>query len=74
MPRTRNVAALLIVLLCACGNPAERRVADLIEGGERAEVAKVALMLAKGTAVEPLIRAFEDDSHSVSVRLDVAEH
>jgi hypothetical protein len=67
----RLLAAAL--LLSACGDPVQRHIDAIVEGGEDLEQAKLALNMAKGDAVAPVIRAFEDASLPVRARLDMAD-
>ena len=56
-----------------CGDPVDRDIADLIEGGDAAEEARISLNLAKGTAVDPLIEAIGDQDHPVRARVLLVE-
>lgn len=61
-----------VCMLVACGDPIERNIAAVIEGGEGGEQAKMELNLAKGEAVGPLIRAFGDHGLPARARVDLA--
>ena len=63
----------IVVLVVGCGDPVQRHIDTIIEGGEEADRAKLALNMAKADAVGPVIRAFEDTSLSVRARLDMAD-
>ena len=66
---------LLLCILCfvaACGDPVERHIDTIIEGGDDLEQAKMELNMAKRNAVGPLVRAFGDRSLSVRARVDLA--
>ena len=60
-------------LWVACGDPIERHIGQLIEGGEAAEDAKIELNMAKKTAIAPLIEAFGNDVHPLRARMDMAD-
>ena len=64
---------ILAVLLWGCTDPVDRDIADLIEGGDEAAEARIALNMAKGTAIEPLIAAFVDEAHPVRARAEFAQ-
>ena len=49
-------------MLSGCGDSVERDIDRLIEGGDDAEEARIALNLAKKAAVAPLIEAFQEAS------------
>ena len=66
-----GVAALLAI--AACGDPVERHIAQLVEGGEGAEEAKIELNLSKKTAIPPLIAAMRNTSYPVRARVDIAQ-
>jgi len=59
--------------LSACGDPVERHIAKLIEGGEGAEEAKMELNMARKTAIAPLIAAFQNRDYPSRARVDLAE-
>ena len=61
-----------LLMLCACGDPIENEIQNLVEGGEKAERAKMALNLAKAAAMDPLIAALQDQNHPVRARADLA--
>ena len=63
----------MAVLLWGCTDPVDRDIADLIEGGDEAAEARIALNMATGTAVEPLIAAFVDEAHPVRARAEFAQ-
>jgi len=64
---------ILAVLLWGCTDPVDRDIAGLIEGGDEAAEARIALNMAKGTAIEPLIAAFVDEAHPVRARAEFAQ-
>jgi type III secretion system FlhB-like substrate exporter len=64
---------LILALSGGCGDPVDRDIADLIAGGDGAEEARIALNLAKGTAVDPLIKAIRDEEHPVRARVLLVE-
>jgi len=70
-----GIGILLLPLgsLSGCSDPVERNIAKLIEGGEAAEEAKMELNLAKGSALAPLIAAFQRRDHPPRARRDLAE-
>ena len=70
-----SVAILCFALtgFLGCGDPIERDIAHLIKGGEDAEDARMRLTLAKGPAIEPLIRAFRDRSNPSQARVAIAQ-
>ena len=59
--------------LAACGDPVQRHIDTIVEGDGDLEEARLALNMAKGTAVDPLIAAFEDRSLPARARADLAE-
>jgi|APSaa5957512622_1039677.scaffolds.fasta_scaffold07205_3 thioredoxin-like negative regulator of GroEL len=60
--------------LLACGDPVEKEIDRLIKGdGKEAETARMRLALAKSSAIEPLIAAFQDRSHPSDARVKMAE-
>ena len=59
--------------LAACGDPVQRHIDTIVEGDGDLEEARLALNMAKGTAVDPLIAAFEDRSLPARARVDLAE-
>ena len=59
--------------LAACGDPVERHIDTIVDGDGDLEEARLALNMAKGTAVDPLIAAFEDRSLPARARVDLAE-
>ena len=65
--------ALLAALLTACADPVEHHIDALVAGGPDAEQAKLELNLAKGTAIAPLVAAFEDKTHPARARADLAQ-
>jgi tetratricopeptide (TPR) repeat protein len=65
--------ACLVALAAGCSDPIQGHIDTIIEGGDDLEQAKLALNMAKGTAVAPVIRAFEDRALPVRARLDMAE-
>lgn len=74
--QTRYRAATLAILLFisgGCGDPVDRDIADLIEGGDAAAEAKIALNLAKGYAVAPLVAAIRNQQHPLRARIDLVE-
>jgi hypothetical protein len=66
-------ACLLAVLVIGCGDPIDQHIDQLVKGGKGAEDAKMALSLARGTAIAPLIAAFNDLSHPPRARVDMAD-
>ena len=66
-------SVIILAFLWACGDPIEREIARLVEGGEEAEDAKMELNLAKRAATAPLIAAFQNQTHPSRVRVDLAE-
>ena len=72
MPRALILACVLGGL-AACGDPVQRHIDTIVEGGGDLEEARLALNMAKGTAVDPLIAAFEDGSLPARARADLAE-
>ena len=68
---TISLAALL--LLSGCGDPIEHHIAQLIEGGEDAKKAEIKLNLAKKTAIDPLIRAFQNPDLPSRARVSIAQ-
>jgi thioredoxin-like negative regulator of GroEL len=73
---TIRLALLLsaCLLLLACGDPVEREIDRLIKGNAKeAETARMRLALAKSSAIEPLIAAFQDRSHPSAARVKMAE-
>ena len=72
MPRVL-VPAVTLACLAACGDPVERHIDTIVEGDGGVEEARLALNMAKGTAVDPLIAAFEDRSLPARARVDLAE-
>ena len=64
---------IFAILLSGCADPVDRDIADLIEGGDVATEARIALNMAKGTAIEPLIAAFIDQAHPVRARAEFAQ-
>ena len=78
--RERRSILISVAILCfalmglsGCGDPIERDIARLIEGGEAAEDARMRLTLAKGPAIEPLIRAFQDRNNPSRARVVIAQ-
>ena len=63
----------VLALLTACGDPLERHIAQLIEGGDGVEEAKIELNMAKGTAIVPLIEAFRNPTHPPRARVALAD-
>ena len=61
---------IFAILLWCCADPVDRDIADLIEGGDVAAEARIALNMAKGTAIEPLIAAFIEQAHPVRARAE----
>ena len=72
MPRALILACVLGGL-AACGDPVQRHIDTIVEGGGDLEEARLALNMARGTAVDPLIAAFEDRSLPARARVDLAE-
>ena len=68
-----GLAAALALAAAGCGDPVERNIAILVEGGEGAERAKMELNLAKKVAIAPLIAAFQNRNHPYRTRVDLAE-
>ena len=68
-----HLAVASLLALSACGDPIEREIQHLIEGGDEAERAKMALNLAKAAATDPLIRALQNRDHPPGARADIAE-
>ena len=64
---------IFAILLWGCADPVDRDIADLIEGGDVAAEARIALNMAKGTAIEPLIAAFINQAHPVRARAEFAQ-
>ena len=64
--------AFLLLFLGGCGDPVERHIAALVEGGDEAEVARMELNLAKQDAIAPLIRALENRAHPPRARVAFA--
>ena len=64
---------VILLTFCACGDPIENEIQNLVEGGEKAERAKMALNLAKAAAMDPLIEALQDQNHPVRARADLVE-
>ncbi len=73
MRRRALVLACALGGLAACGDPVERHIDTIVEGDGDLEEARLALNMAKGTAVDPLIAAFEDRSLPARARADLAE-
>ena len=77
MRRIRPTAFGMVVLtsglLAACGVDVDDHIDRLQEGGEGAEDAKMALSLARQDAIDPLIAAFADASHSPEARAHMAD-
>ena len=67
------ILAGALAWLAACGDPVERHIDTIIEGEGDLEEARLALNMAKGYAVDPLIAAFEDRSLPARARVDLAE-
>ncbi|MCE2532189.1 MAG: HEAT repeat domain-containing protein [Acidimicrobiia bacterium] len=67
------ILACVLVGLAACGDPVQRHIDTIVEGDGDIEEARLALNMAKGTAVDPLIAAFEDRSLPARARVDLAE-
>lgn len=63
----------LAVLAGACGDPVERSIARIVEGGEGVEEARLELNMAKARAVEPLVRALDDRNLPVRARIDFVQ-
>ena len=73
MSRFVREGFLVGLLLWGCGDPAERHISQLVEGGASAEEAKIQLNLARGTATGPLIQAFQTRDHPARARADLAQ-
>ena len=67
------ILAGALAWLAACGDPVGRHIDTIIEGEGYLEEARLALNMAKGYAVDPLIAAFEDRSLPARARVDLAE-
>ena len=63
---------IVAVVLWGCGDPVDRDIAHLVEGGDAAAEARIALNMSKGTAVVPLIAAFDDEAHPLRARAEFA--
>ena len=70
-----NITLLLItpLLLPGCSDSIEDHIAQLVEGGEGAEEAKIRLNLAKKPAIDPLIRAFQNRDLPSQARVSIAQ-
>lgn len=69
----KYTAILLALLLIACADPVDRHIDALVKGGPNAEQAKLELNLAKGSAIAPLVAAFENKTHPARARADLAQ-
>lgn len=70
-----STALMAAVLLAAagCSNQVESNIDKLASGGADAEAAKMALSMARGEAVEPLMAAFADRQYRAKSRAAMAD-
>jgi hypothetical protein len=68
-----KISLTALLLLSGCGDPIEHHIAQLIEGGESAKKAEIKLNLAKKTAIDPLIRAFQNPDLPSRARVSIAQ-
>ncbi|MEW6755382.1 MAG: ABC transporter ATP-binding protein, partial [Candidatus Latescibacterota bacterium] len=71
LARAGGLAAAL--LAAACSSQVEDNIDKLIEGGEDAEAARMALSMARASAVGPLIDALHNARHSARARADMVD-
>ena len=69
----RSAIGIILAFLCGCSDPIDEDISDLIESGGASEDAKMALNLAKGNAVAPLITAFQNKAYPAQARISLAE-
>ena len=62
-----------LVSLSGCDDPVQRDIDRLIEGGDDAEEARIALNLARKAAIGPLIEAFQYRDNPPRARVDIAQ-
>ena len=67
------LASLSALLLSACSDQVDSNIQILIEGGDGAEDAKMALKLARKAAIDPLMAAFAQQGHSPKARAAMIE-
>ena len=71
LPITLSIFASLGLL--SCGDRVKNHIDALIAGGPEGEEAQIELIMAKKTAIIPLITAFQNREHPTRARIDLAQ-
>ena len=66
-------SALALLVLSACSSQVDRNIERLAEGGDGVEDAKMALKLARKSAIQPLLSAFQKEGYTPKARGAIME-